>query len=158
MKPINHNERKSAIWKFMFSLIPVVVFLSLFIYLFCVTANHHAQFIKEKYDYQRETFAKQAVYNERIDSVIALLDFVRNNESSPNELLTRKLEVSETIQESLRDLKNTKEHDPYKYILEGLNANIKVQDSIREIHENLKKTRKDLKICKNYYDKGTRNN
>lgn len=152
MKALNYKERRRTILQFTVSLLPFILLTFSMLVLFREVGIKHSTFIQEKYDRQKELFVDQSEYNERLDSVLVLLDKLMDHDVNTGEYKQLHKLINDKIQNSVNKLKQD-DVKPYELIfLEARKAQA-VIDSIYPLKQDHVRNRIQLKTCiKKYHE------
>ena len=137
MKPLNHKERKTAIWKFIGSLIPFLITMPLFVYVFCFTSERHSIYIENRHSKKKSIYAEQAIHEERIDTIMTRgMEIVKGDKEDHQYKEILRL-LNNTIEDGLGPMIYEKEKNPYQGIFEGARELLSVVDSVYMVKSDL---------------------
>lgn len=156
MKPLNHKERRKAIWKFIASLIPFLITMPLFVYIYCITAKAHSEFVEHKYEIQNRKHERQEKSQKNINKIFSLFDILTiEYDVGEYEYGNRSAKMTKLMQESLIKIDKEETDNCYKLIFETIEFPQSVVDSVYENKAGVKKLRNKLKKCHKSHREGS---
>lgn len=151
MKARNHQERRQTILKFILTLVPFLLLLSLMLSLYRQVGVKHADFIQYKHSNQKELFVDQSQYNERLDSVLVLLDKLMDQDVNTRQYKQLHKLINDKIQHSVSELGNEK-ITPYELLFLEARKSQAVIDSIYPLKQGHAQNQLQLKTCIKKYN------
>lgn len=156
MKPLNHKERRKAIWKFFLSLIPFLITMPLFVYIYCITAKAHSKFVEHKYEVQNKKHERQEKTQKNINKIFSLFDILtKEYDVGEYEYRNRSAKMTKLVQGSLVEIDKEETGNCFKLIFETMKLPQLVVDSVYENKSGIKKLRKKLKKCHKSHKEGS---
>ena len=156
MKPINHKDRRTAIRKFAWSVIPVLLITLIGLWLVFKNSRMHSLFIENKYNIQKMKFVEQANINEKMDSIIThgnkIIDL---NMSEDHYRQTQNL-ISRSVDNCLNYSLLQKKGAPYEIALNIIKNTQSSLDSFHMVNNEYTRNFKRLRTCENMYNENVK--
>lgn len=151
MKALNYQKRRKTIRGFIISLVPFLFLVFAMLLLFRQISIEHSAFIEDKYGKQKELFVDQSQYNERLDSVLVLLDRLMDQQIHAGEYKQLHKLINDKIQRSVNELQQD-DVKPYELIFLEARKTQAVIDSLYPLKQEHFVNRGKLKACMKKYN------
>jgi len=152
MKPLNHKERNSALGKFSFSFLPVIMMSAIGILLFCMIGSEHKEFVKEKHKLEKEKFRELAEVGESIDTILSYTDRIIIENMKEHEYKKVQKLISKTVDSALEKEITKKNKSPFKAMLKEVKSVQTILDSIHVDQAIYNKKAEQLRKCIEFYE------
>jgi len=152
MKPLNHKDRKNAIWKFIWSVIPVLLITLIGLWLLFKNNRMHSLYIENKHSIQKEKFIEQSRINEHMDSIITFGNKIINSNITENLYRETQRQMSRNVDNCINYSILQKKNAPYEIALNIVKSTQVSLDSFHIVNNEHVKNSERLRVCNRLYN------
>jgi len=152
MKPLNHKDRKNAIRRFIWSVVPVLVITLTGSWLIFKNNRMHSLFIENKYIIQKMKFIEQANINEKIDSILTFGNKIIDKKMTEDHYAQTQKLISRSLDNCMDYSLLQKKNAPYETALNIVKKTQFSLDSFYDVNHLYSKNSEKLRNCKKLYN------